>query len=248
MYLNILQSPAISHEKTRNPSKLPSPYFTSIKASFCYNSIPLSHSPSLSVDSPLPFPCSLFPLPLGRLPSPIPCSLSLSVDSPLPFPCSLFLVPSPSRSIPPVPSPSRSIPLSHSHVPCSLFPLPLGRFPLFPLPLGRFPSRFLSFPFPCSLSLSVSLMPLFSVGFPVFPLCFSRHLCTKKQILKKKKQDKDSRGNRAPPSQFSSLSPPATIQKQREQGLIFNASTRDMVAGSGDGVTGRGCFLLGKID
>ena len=187
MYLNILQSPAISHEKTRDPSKLPSPDFTSIKASLCYNSIPFSHSPSLSVDSPLPFPCSMFPLPLGR-------------------------------------------------------------FPLFPLPLGRFPSRFLSFPFPCSLSLSVSLMPLFPVGFPVFPLCFSRHLCTKKQILKKKKQDKDSRGNRAPPSQFSSLSPPATIQKQREQGLIFNASTRDMVAGSGDGVTGRGCFLLGKID
>jgi hypothetical protein len=30
--------------------------------------------------------------------------------------------------------------------------------------------------------------------------------------------------------------------------LIFNASTQDMVAGSGDGVTGRGCFLLGKID
>jgi len=65
-------------------------------------------------------------------------------------------------------------------------------------------------------------------------------LCTKKQ-------DKESRGNRAPPSQFSSLSPPATVKK-KEQGLIFNASTQDMVAGSGDGVTGRGCFLLGKID
>jgi len=189
MYLNILQSPAISHEKTRNPSKLPSPDFTSIKASFCYNSIPLSHSPSLSVDSPLPFPCSLFPLPLGQFPS-------------------------------------RFLSFPHSPV----------------------PSRFFSFPFPCSLSLSVSLMPLFPVGFPVFPLCFSRHLCTKKQILKAKKQDKDSRGNMAPPSQFSSLSPPATVQKQREQGLIFNASTQDMVAGSGDGVTGRGCFLLGKID
>jgi hypothetical protein len=42
--------------------------------------------------------------------------------------------------------------------------------------------------------------------------------------------------------------PPATVQKEREQGLIFKASTQDMVAGSGDGVTGRGCFLLGKID
>jgi hypothetical protein len=86
------------------------------------------------------------------------------------------------------------------------------------------------------------------VGFLVFPLCFSRHLCTKKQIFKTKKQDKDSRGNGAPPSQFSSLSPPAIVQKKKEQGLIFNASTQDMVAGSGDGVTGRGCFLLGKID
>jgi len=206
MYLNILQSPAISHEKTCNPSKLPSPDFTSIKASFCYNFIPLSHSPSLSVDSSLPFPCSL------SLSVDSPCSLFLLVDSPLPFPCSLF-------------------------------PLPLGRFPsrFLSFPHSPVPSRFLSFPFPCSLSLSVSLMPLFPVGFPVFPLCFSRHLCTKKQ-------DKDSRGNRAPPSQFSSLSPPATVQKQREQGLIFNASTQDMVAGSGDRVTGRGCFLLGKID
>jgi hypothetical protein len=42
--------------------------------------------------------------------------------------------------------------------------------------------------------------------------------------------------------------PPATVQKEREQGLIFKASTQDMVAGSRDGVTGRGCFLLGKID
>jgi hypothetical protein len=36
--------------------------------------------------------------------------------------------------------------------------------------------------------------------------------------------------------------------KKKEQGLIFNASTRDMVAGSGDGVTGRGYFLLGKFE
>jgi hypothetical protein len=49
-------------------------------------------------------------------------------------------------------------------------------------------------------------------------------------------------------SSFPVLPPPATVKKQREQGLIFNASTRDMVAASGDGVTGRGCFLLGKID
>jgi hypothetical protein len=40
-------------------------------------------------------------------------------------------------------------------------------------------------------------------------------LCTKKQIFKTKKQDKDSRGNRAPPSQFSSLSPPAIVKKKK---------------------------------
>jgi len=44
------------------------------------------------------------------------------------------------------------------------------------------------------------------------------------------------------------LPPRLLFKKKREQGLIFKASTRDMVAGSGDGVTGRGCFLLGKID
>jgi hypothetical protein len=38
------------------------------------------------------------------------------------------------------------------------------------------------------------------------------------------------------------------LEKKKEQGLIFNASTRDMVAGSGDGVTGRRCFLLGKFE
>jgi len=53
------------------------------------------------------------------------------------------------------------------------------------------------------------------------------------------------------------------LKKKKEHGLIFNTltnppphftlplslstSTWDMVAGSGDRVTGRGCFLLGKF-
>jgi hypothetical protein len=46
-------------------------------------------------------------------------------------------------------------------------------------------------------------------------------LCTKKQIFKTKKQDKDSRGNGAPPSQFSSLSPPATVKKKKRARVDF---------------------------
>jgi len=46
----------------------------------------------------------------------------------------------------------------------------------------------------------------------------------------------------------SSPSLPRLLLKKKKQGLIFNASTRDMMARSEDGVTGRGCFLLGKID
>jgi len=94
-----------------------------------------------------------------------------------------------------------TLPLGFSHSSIPLFPLGFSQSP-FPVPSpSRFlsfphssvPSWFLSFPFPCFLSLSVSLMPLFPVGFPLFPLCFSRHLCTKKQRFKTKKQDKRSK-------------------------------------------------------
>jgi hypothetical protein len=85
-----LQSPAISHEKTHNPSKLPSPDFTSIKLNF--NFIPLF---------PLPlgfshFPIPLFPLGFSHSPSPIPSpSRFLSCPIPYRFPRvpSLFLSP-----------------------------------------------------------------------------------------------------------------------------------------------------------
>ena len=96
---------------------------------FCYNShVPISfpHSHSLV---PIPFPTHSR-LPLGFHNSPF---------SIIP----LFSFPSPLDSNSPVP-----IPLSLSGSPIPMFPLPLG-FSHSPIPSH---SRFLSFPFPCSLS------------------------------------------------------------------------------------------------
>jgi hypothetical protein len=42
--------------------------------------------------------------------------------------------------------------------------------------------------------------------------------------------------------------PPGYCSKTKRARVDFQNFHRDMVAGSGDGVTGRGCFLLGKID
>ena len=142
------------------------------------------------------------------------------------------------------------------------FPSPI---PLFPLPLSWFPSPIPLLPVPCSLSLflsvdspcSLSLSVDFPLGFSHSPshvpspsrflscpcslsvspcsLSVSLAICAQRSKYSRQRSRtkiKDSRGNMAPPSQFSSLSPLATV-KIRER-----ASTRDMVAGSGDAFCG----------